>query len=512
MGGVDKLLRVYPYDAVAGGENTPPPVFGSELQRKHHQYLDWLRAQNFDRAFVDFVANLPNRNLRGYCTVLEKLSLSDKFELQNTTSRLCVLWELHKDPRAYLAALDRRRVDTLTTLQMVLGPSFRSEVPQSDLTNILSSAYELSRELRFSMDVIRDFSGNVYWARAMRGIWHDLNNLFSIFDNNIELTLLYQESSNVTGLQRQFDAIAAVIPRYTQGLLIPFYPFHQKLIPEKIVLTPEFLESYYFLLKSNKRLHEVVRIEGTLPPLVADRYLLGSALINMVNNAFIHGKPFVDEDGQNYVVLGFDAVRQSFYIKDAGKEILPDDLKKIGTFGFQAKGEEGNGSGIGVYNIKNYMARMGGGFELRQIPGKGTFSFFRLPLHTEDASVRAAADAFLKGAIGRIEAIPRTEARMADCSAIPYQQGLIAGACFLHNQIITQEPPADIDTAVADANGVLSSLNIPDNALAPAEIEDRNPYPDAAELALFNSATHLAIQPFATIPFTYTGGGNYGLL
>ena len=122
-----------------------------------------------------------------------------------------------------------------------------------------------------------------------------------------------------------------------------------------------------------------------LPDIVADKRAVKQILINLISNAI----KFTDRGGTVTVSADRDGANILLIVEDTGIGIAPDDLARIGSPFFQARGtytRKHDGTGLGLSIVKGLVKLHGGEMDIKSRPGEGTRIVVRLPLDCEHAA------------------------------------------------------------------------------------------------------------------------------
>jgi two-component system, cell cycle sensor histidine kinase DivJ len=122
-----------------------------------------------------------------------------------------------------------------------------------------------------------------------------------------------------------------------------------------------------------------------LPDIVADKRAVKQILINLISNAI----KFTDRGGTVTVGARPDGQHILLAVEDTGIGIAPDDLARIGSPFFQARGtytRKHDGTGLGLSIVKGLVKLHGGDMEIKSRPGEGTRIAVRLPIDCEHAA------------------------------------------------------------------------------------------------------------------------------
>ena len=109
----------------------------------------------------------------------------------------------------------------------------------------------------------------------------------------------------------------------------------------------------------------------------ADRDMINLVLRNLISNA-IKFSPA----GAKIFVGTFDQKEVTeIYVKDSGKGITPDEMKKIGSQDFYTSNGTAHeqGTGLGLMLCKEFLAKNNGKLRIQSEPGKGSVFSFILP-------------------------------------------------------------------------------------------------------------------------------------
>lgn len=114
---------------------------------------------------------------------------------------------------------------------------------------------------------------------------------------------------------------------------------------------------------------------GTLPDVTADRHRILQVLSNLLDNAI----KFTPQGGS--ITLSCEAVDGSvrFMVKDTGKGIEAEQVRRIFDLFWQAKPPAHMGAGLGLAIAKSIVERHGGKIWVDSKAGSGTTFFFTLP-------------------------------------------------------------------------------------------------------------------------------------
>ncbi len=240
------------------------------------------------------------------------------------------------------------------------------------------------------------------------GIAHDFNNLLGVIMGSLELALMELPTSPVTSqlVQQKQDtlkgymdnALLAVQRGASLVQRILSFSKEQKLAPEYIDANAFIEETLCFI---NRTLGKDIRIETQFEEksfsLYTDTSMLANSILNIAINAR-HAMPTggvltiktarVDLD--DYTFMAGAGKGRGPYVEisftDTGCGINKNDLQKVLTPFFTTK-KKGQGSGLGLSMISNFIQQAKGGLDIVSCPeegtNKGTTISLYLPLQGE---------------------------------------------------------------------------------------------------------------------------------
>ncbi|MBI4351626.1 MAG: response regulator [Elusimicrobia bacterium] len=154
-----------------------------------------------------------------------------------------------------------------------------------------------------------------------------------------------------------------------------------------------------YRLKKTENIGVFRRMEGHVPPIMADYHQLEQILVNLIQNAC---DALSQRGGDKKIVIRAGHRVNSVYITvtDNGPGIPPELLPRIFDPFFTTK-DEGQGSGLGLSICRRIAEEHGGRLSCASAPGEGAAFTLELPIvkAPADAPVKAGADA--KPAPGR---------------------------------------------------------------------------------------------------------------
>jgi PAS domain S-box-containing protein len=114
-----------------------------------------------------------------------------------------------------------------------------------------------------------------------------------------------------------------------------------------------------------------------LPAVMGDATLLRQVLVNLMDNALKYSR----HHSQPELVLGFDAERQAFHLRDNGMGFdMAHAGKLFGLFQRLHAGSEVPGTGVGLAIVARIIERHGGRIWADATPGAGATFWWTLPL------------------------------------------------------------------------------------------------------------------------------------
>lgn len=149
-------------------------------------------------------------------------------------------------------------------------------------------------------------------------------------------------------------------------------------------------------LRGARETRHIVKIEGI--DFYSDQWRISEIFRNLISNAIKYRKPDAD-DSQIIIKISVDRLCADITFADNGIGIKESSLKRIFEMFYRAT-EQADGSGIGLYIVKNAVERLGGEIKVASRQGEGTRFHILLPnrigsilntssTHNEDENYRS---------------------------------------------------------------------------------------------------------------------------
>lgn len=151
---------------------------------------------------------------------------------------------------------------------------------------------------------------------------------------------------------------------------------HIEPIDFKGLIDHTFIDLNY--LKGADEIMRSVTIEGAA--FLSDRWRVGEIFRNLISNA-IKYRNFNQPDPEIVIQIKVSEKKAFVKFSDNGIGIKPESLEKVFNMFYRAS-EQSDGSGLGLYIVKNAVDKLGGHLELKSTLGEGTTFFFELPNRT----------------------------------------------------------------------------------------------------------------------------------
>ena len=227
-------------------------------------------------------------------------------------------------------------------------------------------------------------------GRLTAGIAHDFNNLLTVAQGNLEL--LQREAASAGRPERLIGACLSALTRaerLTSQLLA--FSRKQRLEPAALDINRVLLEMEDFLRRAiGPRAEMAYTLTNRLPPALADRTQLETALLNIAGNArdaMPEGGRFVVETGIAELDLAYvrehpDATPGRYLAivaRDTGTGMAPHVLRRAFEPFFSTK-EPGRGTGLGLAMVYGFVRQSGGHVTIESQPRQGTRISIYLPI------------------------------------------------------------------------------------------------------------------------------------
>ncbi|HJU16661.1 MAG TPA: ATP-binding protein [Stellaceae bacterium] len=222
------------------------------------------------------------------------------------------------------------------------------------------------------------------------GIAHDFNNLLTVATGTLEL-LRDGEPGGPATTQKRIDAVLAALAR-AERLTAQLLAFSrkQRLEPAPLDLNRVLLDMEDLLRRAVGPRVELGFTLGTgLPPALADRNQLETALLNIAANA----RDAMPEGGRFTLATGIGAIGRddlrappdaetgrylTLAASDTGIGMPPEVLRRAFEPFFSTKGP-GKGTGLGLAMVYGFVRQSGGHVQIDSRPAKGTRVTLYLP-------------------------------------------------------------------------------------------------------------------------------------
>ncbi|WP_375257825.1 PAS domain-containing protein [Citreimonas sp.] len=250
------------------------------------------------------------------------------------------------------------------------------------------------------------------------GVSHDFNNLLAVIMGNIELMGLTRDPAEAEQLRT--EAVDAVLRGKTLNESLLAFAGRATIEPRTEDLG-EFIGALQPLLRRTlpSNIELIVDSRPGLPPVVLDRAMAESCVLNLVINA----REALPEGGRIEIAVedrtarhGFEDTMQRWtvlVVRDNGKGI-PAELHEAVFDPFFTTRGVGEGSGLGLSRVRGYVEQTGGFVTLESAVGKGTAVSLYFPIATVDdrapMSKRQTSNAPLPRPRGRVLLVDDTKA------------------------------------------------------------------------------------------------------
>lgn len=208
---------------------------------------------------------------------------------------------------------------------------------------LLLSREQTRREAKRSTDLLTDISHQLKTPLASLQLFLELDNGAHLPQETQLLERMQTLISSLLRLERLCNDgyPFRFCPQNLEELILSCWQNLQPLYPEK-----------QFTLEGSGKLH-------------CDEIWLGEAILNLLKNACEHTPP----DGQILVLLEQYPQELHITIRDNGGGVDSQELPRLFERFYQAKGQKGNGVGIGLSIVKEIVHRHHGNISAANIPG-----------------------------------------------------------------------------------------------------------------------------------------------
>lgn len=128
-------------------------------------------------------------------------------------------------------------------------------------------------------------------------------------------------------------------------------------------------------LEGARKTRRVIKIDGI--DFYSDQWRVSEIFRNLISNAIKYRRPDSD-DSEIIVKINVDHLCADIIFADNGIGIRDSSLKRIFEMFYRAT-DQGDGSGIGLYIVKNAVEKLGGQISVASKPGEGTRFHILLP-------------------------------------------------------------------------------------------------------------------------------------
>lgn len=218
------------------------------------------------------------------------------------------------------------------------------------------------------------------------------NKLFSVISHDLKAPM-YALRNMFDNMQKQdmpADQIKAIIPdikndlNYTVSLMENLLQWAKSqmrayTVRSEEVNINEVIDETVHLLHLQAQAKNINIDNKTIQPVRvwADRDMISLVLRNLISNAI----KFTPPGGQIYVDASEQAFFAEVYVKDSGKGIGPEELKKINGPDFYTTNgtAQEQGTGLGLMLCKEFLTKNKGKLRIESEAGKGSVFSFTLP-------------------------------------------------------------------------------------------------------------------------------------
>ncbi|NTU99246.1 HDOD domain-containing protein, partial [Candidatus Falkowbacteria bacterium] len=234
----------------------------------------------------------------------------------------------------------------------------------------------------FKGDNMNAIEERLQLADWVRMIAHDFNNILTVISNHTQIIMLRTDEQpqifdSAKKIANMVDIAAIMTSRIARtGDEQP----ESRQVIDPGELLGEMEDEFQLLTKGiqNKTSFRVTN-DASLARLYADPLAIRRILMNLVINA---QQSFPDEQkGEIFIMIGEEGEKIIITVSDNGPGI-PDEIKPlIFDKRFTTKPE---GSGLGLYIVKDEVERLGGSITCASLVGRGTTFNITIPIITQD--------------------------------------------------------------------------------------------------------------------------------
>jgi PAS domain S-box-containing protein len=255
----------------------------------------------------------------------------------------------------------------------------------------VSLSYVHTDEGTRAIAFVTDISERLAFQRAARqsdklaalgtlsaGIAHEINNPIGIITSRVEVMMLEAEEEALPAeMRKDLEVIlrhARRVAAITQGLLSFARRSSGSRSPVSLNRIVEEIVQLAQKDMSRAKVQVTVKLDESLPVIVADANAIGQVLLNLLTNA----RGAMPEGGEITVETGhLPDGRARLAVRDTGSGIPPEILPKIFDPFFTTKAE---GTGLGLSISHGIVQEHHGTIDVRSEPGIGTTFILTFPL------------------------------------------------------------------------------------------------------------------------------------
>jgi signal transduction histidine kinase len=253
--------------------------------------------------------------------------------------------------------------------------------------SLLRESEKSYKELQNLQDQIISMEKMATQGRISSEIGHELNNYLTVIMGNFQILNMKINQGESASLNKHIVTITAnleKIKRFAEGLL----DFSTLKVEKTECDLNDLIEKTISFIKPQnifKNISLVTQLEPHLPLPVMDSGQIQQVLYNLLNNAADAMGKRKGEGG--IITVGTNHYPQEksveVWIKDQGKGISQEELKKLFTRGFTTK-ESGHGIGLSI--CKSIIEQHHGTIQVESRLNEGSTFRIKLPLNQEGSS------------------------------------------------------------------------------------------------------------------------------